>query len=151
MPLTEEIASSSGRTTPVMTSSGVAPGNCTFTLMVAGSALGNRSTAKPRYENTPRVTRNAMSITVNTGYLTQVSASFMVRSAAVVLRAAKIISGPELPLLSRSLSRRRAGLQKRRQRRDRPASGPQRLRSAGRDRLPFGRRDEFVARKHDCH
>src|SRR5215813_6128134 len=77
MPFTDEMASSKGSTTPVMTSSGVAPGSCTLTLMVAGSALGKRSTAKPRYENTPSVTRNAMSITVKTGYLTQVSASFM--------------------------------------------------------------------------
>src|SRR5215475_13472890 len=77
MPFTDEMASSKGSTTPVITSSGVAPGSCTLTLMVAGSAFGKRSTAKPRYENTPSVTRKAMSITVKTGYLTQVSASFM--------------------------------------------------------------------------
>src|SRR5215472_13708919 len=47
--------------------------------MLAGSALGNRSTASPRYENTPSVTRNAMSITVNTGWRTQTSAIFMAR------------------------------------------------------------------------
>src|SRR5579884_4181216 len=77
IPLTEEIASSRGSTTPVTTSSGVAPGSCTSTLTVAGSALGKRSTARPRYEKMPSVTRKAISITVKTGYLTQISASFM--------------------------------------------------------------------------
>src|SRR5882724_3054336 len=48
MPLTEEMASSSGNTTPVTTSSGVAPGRRTSTFTVAGSALGKRSTARPR-------------------------------------------------------------------------------------------------------
>src|SRR5438552_1323705 len=80
MPLTEEMASSSGKTTPVTTSSGVAPGSRTSTFTVAGSALGKRWTASPRKENTPSVTRKAISITVKTGYFTQVSASFIALS-----------------------------------------------------------------------
>jgi len=76
-PLTEEIASSSGKTTPVTTSSGVAPGNCTFTVDGGGISFREKVTARPRYEKTPSVTRKAISITVNTGYLTQVSAIFI--------------------------------------------------------------------------
>src|SRR2546425_13271708 len=47
MPLTEDMASSSGKTTPVTTSSGVAPGSRTSTFTVAGWALGERGTARP--------------------------------------------------------------------------------------------------------
>src|SRR2546430_12544308 len=77
MPLLDAMASSRVRATAVTTSSGVAPGSLPSTFTVAGSALGKRSTANPLYENTPRVTRNAISITVKTGYFTQVSASFI--------------------------------------------------------------------------
>src|SRR4029450_11604802 len=64
---------SSGITTCVVTSSGVAPGRRIVMLTVAGSALGKRSTPRSRKEKTPSVVRNATSITVNTGRLTQSS------------------------------------------------------------------------------
>jgi len=47
-PLTDEIASSSGKTTDEVISSGLAPGKLTLTLTVAGSALGNKSTPNDR-------------------------------------------------------------------------------------------------------
>src|SRR5256886_5873644 len=80
MPLLDAMASSRVRATAVTTSSGVAPGSLPSTFTVAGSALGKRSTANPLYENTPSVTRKAISITVKTGYFTQVSASFIALS-----------------------------------------------------------------------
>src|SRR2546429_3065957 len=58
MPLTEEMASSSGKTTPVTTSSGVAPGRRTSTFTVAGSAFGKKSTARPGEGKKPQGTRN---------------------------------------------------------------------------------------------
>src|SRR5258708_9034625 len=71
MPLTEEMASSSGKTTPVTTSSGVAPGRRTSTFTVAGSALGKKTTARPREEKNPRVPREAISHTLEKGELYQ--------------------------------------------------------------------------------
>src|SRR5258708_35727456 len=77
MPLTEEMASSSGKTTPVTTSSGVAPGRRTSTFTVAGWALGKKSNARPRGEKTPPGTKKGINITEKTGYFSQGSASFL--------------------------------------------------------------------------
>ena len=76
-PLTDEIASSSGKTTDEVISSGLAPGKLTLTLTVAGSALGNKSTPNDRKEKMPSVTKNAINITANTGRSTQTSAIFI--------------------------------------------------------------------------
>ena len=72
-----ESASSRGRITWVVTSSGVAPGRLTLMLTVAGSALGKRSTPSSRNEKIPRTTRKATSITAKTPRLTQSSARVM--------------------------------------------------------------------------
>src|SRR5260370_2879375 len=69
MPLTEEMASSSGKTTPVTTSSGVAPGRRTSTFTVAVAAFGKRYTARPRGENKPHATREGKSLHPKKGKL----------------------------------------------------------------------------------
>ena len=53
MPLMVDSASSMGRTTWVVISSGVAPGRLTLMLTVAGSARGKRSTPRSRNEKRP--------------------------------------------------------------------------------------------------
>src|SRR5207244_8107403 len=60
-------ASSSGSTADVTISSGLAPGSCTKTLTVAGSALGNRSTPRSRNEKMPSTTSDITSIVAKTG------------------------------------------------------------------------------------
>src|SRR3954469_23818808 len=56
-------------------SSGLAPGNVSATLTVAGSALGNRSTPRLRNEKVPSTTSDMTSIVANTGRRTQSSDS----------------------------------------------------------------------------
>ena len=73
IPLTEAMASSSGMTTCELTSSGEAPGSSTFTLTVAGSLRGNRSTPSWLKEDTPSTTRNMISMNAKTGRSTQIS------------------------------------------------------------------------------
>ena len=77
MPLMVDSASSKGRTTWVVISSGVAPGRDTAMLTVAGSARGKRSTPRSRNEKMPSTTRNAISITAKTERLTHSSARVM--------------------------------------------------------------------------
>ena len=68
-------ASSTGSTTELAISSGLAPGRLRDTLTVAGSAFGNKSTPSVRKENTPSTTSDITSIVANTGRRTQSSAS----------------------------------------------------------------------------
>src|SRR2546422_810152 len=68
-------ASSSGSTADVTISSGLAPGSCTKTLTVAGSALGNRSTPRSRNEKMPSTTSDITSIVAKTGRRTHSSES----------------------------------------------------------------------------
>ena len=65
-PLMVESASSRGRTTWVVISSGVAPGRRMLMLTVAGSARGKRSTPRSRNEKMPSTTRKRSSITAKT-------------------------------------------------------------------------------------
>ena len=60
-------ASSSGSTTAVTISAGLAPGSCTVTLTVAGSAFGKRSTPRSRNEKMPSTTSDITSIVAKTG------------------------------------------------------------------------------------
>ena len=75
MPETPLIASSIGSMTEVDISSGLAPGSDRATLIVAGSALGNRSTPRPRNEKVPSTTSDITSIVAETGRRTQSSES----------------------------------------------------------------------------
>ena len=74
MPLIVESASSRGRTTCVVISSGVEPGSLMLMLTVAGSARGKRSTPRSRNEKIPSTPRKAISMTANTARLTHSSA-----------------------------------------------------------------------------
>src|SRR5436309_2235443 len=74
-------ASSIGSTTDVAISSGLAPGSCSETLTVAGSALGNRSTPRSRNEKIPSTTSDMTSIVAKTGRRTQSSESINKRCA----------------------------------------------------------------------
>ena len=60
-------ASSSGSTTAVAISAGLAPGSCTLTVTVAGSAWGKRSTPRSRNEKMPITTSDITSIVAKTG------------------------------------------------------------------------------------
>ena len=60
-------ASSSGSTTAVAISDGLAPGSCTLTVTVAGSAWGKRSTPRSRNEKMPITTSDMTSIVAKTG------------------------------------------------------------------------------------
>src|SRR5689334_9671205 len=75
MPAMPLSAFSIGITTDVVISSGDAPGSCSRTLTVAGSAFGNRSTPRSRNEKIPRTTSDVTSIVANTGRRTQSSDS----------------------------------------------------------------------------
>src|SRR3954469_14076518 len=75
IPETPLIASSIGSTTDDDISSGLAPGSDSATLTVAGSALGKRSTPRPRNENVPRTTSDMTSIVAKTGRRTHRSDS----------------------------------------------------------------------------
>ena len=75
IPETPLIASSIGSMTVVDISSGLAPGRVSATLTVAGSALGKRSTPRPRNENVPSTTSDITSIVAETGRRTQSSDS----------------------------------------------------------------------------
>ena len=66
-------ASSSGSTTAVAISPGLAPGSCTVTVTVAGSALGKRSTPRSRNEKMPSTTSDITSIVAKTGRRTHSS------------------------------------------------------------------------------
>src|SRR4029453_8381918 len=79
MPETPLIASSIGSTTDVESSSGLAPGRASDTLTVAGSAFGNRSTPRSRYEKIPSTTSDITSIVAETGRRTQNSESMRPR------------------------------------------------------------------------
>ena len=68
-------ASSSGSTTAVAISAGLAPGSCTLTVTVAGSAWGKRSTPRSRNEKMPSTTSDMTSIVAKTGRRTLSSAS----------------------------------------------------------------------------
>src|SRR2546430_7201100 len=156
MPLLDAMASSRVRATAVTTSSGVAPGSLPSTFTVAGSALGKRSTANPLYENTPSVTRNAISITVKTGYFTQVSASFIDSSVHlckmdVLTFHAGVTSQPVLSLQA-VLERwsPRANHRKWPRPPCRPASAPRRPQNGAHVRLRSGPRGESDAPKRDC-
>src|SRR3954470_16615537 len=75
MPETPLIASSIGSMTEVDISSGLAPGNVSATLTVAGAALGKRSTPRLRNETVPSTTSDMTSIVAKTGPRTQRSDS----------------------------------------------------------------------------
>src|SRR3954452_21234428 len=70
MPLS---AFSIGITTALVISSGEAPGSRRFTLTVAGSAFGKRSTPRSRKEKMPSTTSDITSIVAKTGRRTQIS------------------------------------------------------------------------------
>src|SRR5208282_1436965 len=91
-----------------------------------------------------------MSITVKTGYFTQVSASFIGVCVSQLLAA--IISAPECSLrFVPARSHRRANLRKWLRRRGRPALGLRLLRNVCPAGLRFAPRDGSGARRHDCH
>jgi hypothetical protein len=75
IPETPLIACSIGSTTEVDISSGLAPGNDSATLTVAGSAFGKRSTPRPWNDTVPSTTSDMTSIVANTGRRTQSSES----------------------------------------------------------------------------
>src|SRR3954452_21598902 len=74
MPLS---AFSIGITTALVISSGEAPGSRRFTLTVAGSARGNRSTPRSRNEKMPSTTSDITSIVAKTGRRTRSSESML--------------------------------------------------------------------------
>src|SRR4029079_4287017 len=75
MPETPLMASSMGSTTGVESAAGLAPGRRSWTLTVAGSAFGKRSTPRSRNENRPSTTNDITSIVAETGRRTQNSES----------------------------------------------------------------------------
>ena len=75
MPAMPLSAFSIGITTAVVISSGDAPGSCSRTLTVAGSAFGKRSTPRSLKEKMPSTTSEATSIVANTGRRTHSSDS----------------------------------------------------------------------------
>src|SRR5574339_929029 len=75
MPAMPLSAFSIGITTAEVISSGDAPGSCSRTLTVAGSALGKRSTPRSRNEKMPSTTSDVTSIVANTGRRTHSSDS----------------------------------------------------------------------------
>src|SRR5678815_1815880 len=79
MPLS---AFSTGMITDVIISSGLAPGSCSDTFTVAGSALGKRSTPRSRNEKIPSTMSDVTSIVANTGRRTQTSESTSVLRCA---------------------------------------------------------------------
>jgi hypothetical protein len=83
MPARPLIASSIGSTTDVVISSALAPGSCSCTLTVAGSALGKRSTPSSRNEKMPSTTSDITSIVASTGRRTHSSDSMRVSRGPV--------------------------------------------------------------------
>jgi hypothetical protein len=67
------MACSIGSMTDDEISSGLAPGSERFTLTVAGSARGKRSTPRSRNEKMPSTTRDITSMVAKTGRRTQSS------------------------------------------------------------------------------
>ena len=86
--------SSIGSTTEVAISSGLAPGSCSDTLTVAGSARGNRSTPRALNEKIPRTTSDITSIVAKTGRRTQSSDSIRIRGESGPPERAAIPEGP---------------------------------------------------------
>ena len=75
MPAMPLSAFSIGMMTEVTISSGLAPGSCSDTLTVAGSAFGKRSTPRSRNEKMPSTTSASTSIVAKTGRRTHSSDS----------------------------------------------------------------------------
>ena len=69
-------------TTADVIPSGDAPGSCSRTLTVAGSAFGKRSTPRSRNEKMPSTTREVTSMVANTGRRTHSSESMNLYSTA---------------------------------------------------------------------
>src|SRR5437899_4346760 len=88
MPAMLLMASSSGSTTAVAISDGLAPGSETEMLTVAGSAFGKRSTPRLRKEKSPSTTSSSTSIVAITGRRTHSSES-MATSAWLFRRQAR--------------------------------------------------------------
>ena len=143
MPLMVESASSRGRTTWVVISSGVDPGSVMLMLTVAGSARGKRSTPRSRNEKMPRTPRNAISITANTARLTHSSARVMSSISGgerALISGVAVGSPPETPRRASPPLRGAAAL-----------TWSARPSSASLDRLDGGAVAQLLAFEGHCH